>query len=144
MKTFKELFTNLVESKPKLKIEIQKLYYLYVPSGEKYAIVLEPVLYPSTYQALVGIQNLGRRRTAIKEVRLEINKQEFPCVNQGGVEFGPNEYKQLLWVFPVDSRIGLKSGHFTLTVIDTFGTAFIRQGKFPVGTKVEPVLREPI
>jgi|UniRef100_A0A7C6EBW6 hypothetical protein len=144
MKALKELFTNLLVGKPKLKIEIQKLYYLYVPAGEKHAILLEPVLYPSTYQLLIGIENQSPRQTAIKDVRLEINKRDIPCVNQGGVKFGPHEYKQLLWVFPVDPKVGLKSGHFTLTIVDIYGTTFVRQGRFPIGTRIEPVLREPI
>jgi len=127
MKALKELFTNLLVGKPKLKIEIQKLYYLYVPAGEKHAILLEPVLYPSTYQLLIGIENQSPRQTAIKDVRLEINKRDIPCVNQGGVKFGPHEYKQLLWVFPVDPKVGLKSGHFTLTIVDIYGTTFVRQ-----------------
>jgi hypothetical protein len=142
MISFKELFANLVDGKPRLKIEIQKLYYLYVQSQDRYAIMLEPVPYPSTYQVMVGIQNLGRRRTSIKEVQLEINKQKIPCVNQRGVEFGQYEYKQLLWVFPVDWRMGVKSGHYTLTIIDTFGNTFVRQGRFPVGTKVAQSLYE--
>lgn len=144
MKALKELFTNILVGKPRLKIEIQKLYYLYVPAGDKHAILLEPVLYPSTYQLLIGIENQSPRQTAIKEVRLEINKLDIPCVNQGGVKFGPHEYKQLLWVFPVDHKVGLKSGRFTLTIIDIYGTTFIRQGRFPIGMRIEPVLREPI
>lgn len=144
MKALKELFINLVGGKPRLKIEIQKLYYLSVPPGEKYAIVLEPVVHPSTYQLLIGIENLSRRHTAIKEVQLEINNRIIPCVNHTGVKFGPQEYKQLLWIFPVDPQFGVKSGRFTLTIIDSYGNTFVRQGRFPIGTLVEPVLREPI
>lgn len=144
MKLLKELFSNLLGGRPRLKIEIQKLYYLFVPPGDKHAILLEPVLYPSTYQLLIGIENQSSRPTAIKDVRLEINHRAIPCVNQSGVKFQPYEYKQLLWIFPVDPKIGLKSGHFTLTIVDSHGTSFVRQGRFPIGTRVEPVLRETI
>ena len=142
MNSLKELFDNLVKGKPKLKVEIQKLYYLFVQTKDRYQIVLEPVPYPSTYQSMVGIQNLSKRRTSIKEVRLAINNQDIPCVNQSGVEFGPYEFKQLLWVFPVDYRLGLKSGHYALTVVDSFNNTFIRNGRFPVGTRIQPTLYE--
>ena len=142
MNSLKEVFDNLVKGKPKLKVEIQKLYYLFVQTKDRYQIVLEPVPYPSTYQSLVGIQNLSKRRTSIKEVRLEINNQDIPCVNQSGVEFGPYEFKQLLWIFPVDYRLGLKSGHYALTVVDSFNNTFIRNGRFPVGTRIQPTLYE--
>jgi hypothetical protein len=142
MNSLKEVFDNLVKGKPKLKVEIQKLYYLFVQTKDRYQIVLEPVPYPSTYQSMVGIQNLSKRRTSIKEVRLEINNQDIPCVNQSGVEFGPYEFKQLLWIFPVDYRLGLKSGHYALTVVDSFNNTFIRNGRFPVGTRIQPTLYE--
>jgi hypothetical protein len=142
MSSLKDLFNDLIQGKPKLKIEIQKLYYLYVQSKDRYQIVLEPVPYPSTYQVMVGIQNLSRRRTSIKEVRLAINNQDIPCVNQSGVEFGPDEFKPLLWIFPVDYRLGLKSGHYVLTIVDSFNNTYIREGRFPIGTRVQTTLYE--
>ena len=144
MKAIKEFFSNLIDGKPKLKIEVQKLYYLHVDSDNKHAILLEPVPYPTTYQAMVGIQNISRRRTAIKDVRLEINGQFLPCVNQRGTEFGPNDYKQLIWVFPAHAGQVVKRGRYSLTIIDSFGNAFVREGRFPVGDRLEQVLREPI
>ena len=142
MSPLKEFFNNLIQGKPKLKIEIQKLYYLMVQSKDRYQIVLEPVPYPSTYQVMVGIQNLSKRRTSIKEVRLAINNQDIPCVNQSGVKFGPYEFKPLLWIFPVDYRLGQKSGNFSLTVVDSFNNAFIKSGRFPVGTRIQTTLYE--
>jgi hypothetical protein len=142
MKSLKEVFDDFFKGKPKLKIEIQKLYYLLVQSKDRYQIVLEPVPYPSTYQVMVGIQNLSKRRTSIKVVRLAINNQDIPCVNQSGVEFGPDEFKPLLWLFPVDYRLGQKSGHFVLTVVDTFNNVFTRSGRFPVGTRIQTTLYE--
>ncbi|MDH5186032.1 MAG: hypothetical protein OEZ20_03815 [candidate division WOR-3 bacterium] len=144
MKAIKDFFINLVEGKPRLKIEIQKLYYLYVESKDKQAILLEPVPYPSTYQAMVGVQNLSRRRISIKDVKLEVHGQDFPCINLTGIEFGPHDYKQLLWIFPVNYQQGIKSGRFSLTVIDSFDNVFVRQGRFPIGTRVGQILREPI
>lgn len=118
-------------SKPKINITVNKLYYFSPKTNYKHSVVIEIPNYQSSYQALVGVYNGGKKKFILKDIILKIENLILHCVNHQVLELKPDEYKQFLWIFPSPPSLSRSKGKYTLTLIDDKGNLFSVSGRFP-------------
>ncbi len=118
-------------SKPKIKITVNKLYYFFPKTEYKHSIVIEIPNHQSSYQALVGVYNGGKKGFILKDIILKIENLTLHCTNHQVLELKPDEYKQFLWIFPSPPSLSKPKGKYTLTLIDDKGNLFSVSGRFP-------------
>lgn len=118
-------------SKPKIKITVDKIYYFFPRMDYKHSIVIEIPNHQSSYQALVGVYNEGKKNFILKDVILKVENLTLSCANHKVLEIKPNEYKQFLWIFPSPPFLSKQKGKYTLTLIDNKNRSFSVSGRFP-------------